>query len=85
MFKKHEFSSNYIQKYVDISQSKYLENSKLKLEQRAKEINKKITKNSHEKNELIAIQTILQLLQTNTIQNTRSRNIIFDQKEFTNQ
>lgn len=82
MFKKHEFTENYIQKFQNIYTQNILEIPKAKLIKRQRELKTNIHLWKNEKEELSTLNTILPLMDTKNIENTKSRNIMFDSHEF---
>ncbi|MFZ2150843.1 MAG: hypothetical protein WAZ12_04030 [Candidatus Absconditicoccaceae bacterium] len=84
MFKRESFQKDYIKKYKSCSESKYLETSHKQLLQRKKELSSNIHIGHREQEELSSINGFLKLLETENIENTKSRNIMFDKDYFTN-
>ncbi len=82
IFKNHDFDESYIWKFENISDNKLLETPRKKLIERKKELLKNKTKWPREYNELKKIDSALTLLDTNNINNTKARNVLFDKTEF---
>jgi len=85
MFKPHEFNNEYIKLFDDMCSSNILETPKNTLIQRQKELQ---NSNDHlgikEKEELNKVNQTIKLLDNTNINNTKSRKIFFDEKEFNN-
>jgi hypothetical protein len=85
MFKPHEFNNEYIKLFDDMRRSNIIETPKNTLIQRQKELQ---NNNGHlgikEKEELNKVNQIIKLLDNTNINNTKSRKIFFDEREFNN-
>ena len=82
IFKKEIFEKDYIKKYKTCSESKYLEIPQKKLLQRKNELSSNMNIWVREKEELSSINSFLKLLESQNIENTKSRNIMFDKGLF---
>ncbi len=82
MFKKHEFDPNYIGKFDQLRNQNFLDISKTKIIARYNELVEKSLLGKQETEELATIRMINPLLNTKNIENTKSRTIYFDEKEF---
>jgi hypothetical protein len=85
MFKTHEFDEIYIKNFDDIRKSHMIEIPKNKLIKKQKELqNNKNKLGIKDKEEFIRINQIVKLLDNTNIENTKSRNLFFDEKQFNN-